>query len=318
MKRLSAFAASTILFTLLICDDALAQEVRVTRHVYGKEAPEAQILDAYLLVGEYPSPVLVQINSGGWKSKPPKRAVPGLFDAYHSIGFSVVVVCHRTIDDRVSWPAPADDVARAIQFIRLHAKDWNIDPERISITGRSSGHIAMMVGFGKDRNNPESEDPVIRKSSSVRCVIQQGGPTDLAEHMRKLFRDREFTARRGDYLRGRLQALLRIEAAQVETEEFYRRLHQISPITLVDKNTVPVLMLYTGPEGVTSRDDPRLKWDIHTPISGLVLAEKLKQLGVEHELVINPDLGRGSARSMKAQSDFLKKHNEILQRRNHQ
>ncbi len=170
----------------------------------------------------------------------------------------------------------------------------------------------MMVGFGKDRANRESEDRVCRQSSAVRCVIEQGGPTDLAVQMRALLDGAQAAARRGDYLRGRLQALLGIEPDQVGTEGFYRRLYRISPITLVDKDTVPVLMLYTGPEGVASVDDPRLKWEVHTPISGLTLAEKLKQLGVEHELVIAPNLGRGSSRSMAAQKAFLKKHNDIL------
>ncbi len=293
---------------LVLCNNASAQGIRATRHVYGKAAPEAQVLDAHLLVGDKPSPVLVQIISGGWTSNPPKETVAGQYEVYHKLGFSVVAVCHRTIDGDTSWPVPAEDVARAVQFIRLHADEWNVDPERIAITGRSSGgHIAMMVGFSEDRADPQSEDPVGRQSSAVRCVIEQGGPTDFVPHMRALLGGEQ----RGPYLRGRLQALLGIEADQVGTERFYRRLHQISPISMVDKDTVPVLMLYKGPEGVTSRADARLKWEVHTPISGLILAEKLQQLGVEHELVIAPDLGRGSDRSMAARAAFLKKHNDI-------
>jgi len=303
-----ASMSSAVLSILLACDAALGSNITVTRHVYGSAAPEAQVLDAHLLVGEKPAPALVQIISGGWTSRPPKKTVGGQYDAYHKLGFSVVAVCHRTIDESVSWPAPAEDVARAIQFIRLHAGDWNIDPERIAVAGRSSGgHIAMMVGFGKDLANPDSKDPVCRQSSAVRCVIEQGGPTDFVPHMRALLGG----GHRNAYLSARLQALLGIQADRVGTEEFYRKLQQISPITLVDKHTVPVLMLYTGPEGVTSRDDPRLKWEVHTPISGLILAEKLEQLGVEHELVIAPDLGRGSSRSMEAQAAFLKKHNDV-------
>ncbi len=225
---------------------------------------------------------------------------------------SVVAVCHRTIDDDVSWPAPADDLIRAIQFIRLHAADWNIDPDRISIAGRSSGgHVAMMVAFGEDRADPSSPDPVCRQSSAVRCVIQQGGPTNLSVHIRALLDDEEFVARRGDYIRSRVQALLGITLDDVGAAEFYRRLSEISPINLVNRNTVPVLMLYTGPEGVTSIDDPRLKWNVHTPISGLTLAAKLEQLGVDHEIVIGQNLGRGSARSVKAQKAFLIRHNNI-------
>jgi len=305
MKSVFGFNLCSAIVVLLFTANAPAQEVRATRHVYGKAAPEDQVLDAHLLLGERPSPVLVQIISGGWTSHPPKETVAGQFDVYHKLGYSVVTVCHRTIDTNVSWPVPAEDVSRAIQFIRLHADDWNIDPKRVSITGRSSGgHIAMMVGFGKDQANPASNDPVCRQSSDVRCVIEQGGPTDFVPHMRALLG----RGQRSAYLSARLQALLSIKPDQVGTEEFYLRLKEISPISLVDKNTVPVLMLYTGPEGVSSRNDPRLKWEVHTPISGLILAEKLERLGVEHELVIAPNLGRSSSRSITAQAAFLKKH----------
>ena len=168
----------------------------------------------------------------------------------------------------------------------------------------------MMVGFGMDQANPASDDPVCRQSSAVRCVIEQGGPTDLVPHMRALLGGGQRGGQRNAYLNARLQALLGIQADQVGTEEFYQQLKEISPISLVNKDTVPVLMLYTGPEGVTSRDDPRLKWDVHTPISGLILAEKLRQVGVEYELVISPDLGRDSTRSMTAQAEFLMRYNK--------
>ncbi len=312
MKSLFGFDLCLAIVVLLFHgNNAQAQEVRATRHVYGKAAPGAQVLDAHLVVGDKPSPVLVQIVSGGWTSNPPKKTVAGQYDAYHKLGFSVVAVCHRTIDTNVSWPVPAEDVARAIQFIRLHADDWNIDPERIAITGRSSGgHIAMMVGFGKDQANPASDAPVCRQSSAVRCVIEQGGPTDLVPHMRALLGGGQRGGQRNAYLNARLQALLGIEADQVGTDEFYQQLKEISPISLVNKDTVPVLMLYTGPEGVTSRDDPRLKWDVHTPISGLILAEKLRQVGVEYERVISPHLGRGSTRSIATQAEFLMRYNK--------
>jgi len=315
MKHLCLYIAFTVgtgLSALFISDDALARDVRAARYVYGQEAPEAQILDAHLLVGKTLPPVLVHVVSGGWTSNPPKQTVAGQYDAYHRLGFSVVAVCHRTIDSHVSWPAPADDVARAIQFIRLHARDWNIDPDRISIMGRSSGgHVAMMVAFAEDRVDPTNDDPVCRQSSAVRCVIQQGGPTNFSVQIRSLMNDEEFLARRGGYLIGRVQTVLGIKLEDLGPDEFYRRLSRISPINLVNRETVPVLMLYRGAEGVTSLEDPRLKWDVHTPISGLTLAAKLREFGVDHDIVIGQDLGQGSARSMAAQTAFLKKHNDI-------
>jgi hypothetical protein len=45
--------------------------------------------------------------------------------------------------------APADDVARASQFIRAHAGEWGIDPKRIAVKGRSSGgQVALSVSNG--------------------------------------------------------------------------------------------------------------------------------------------------------------------------
>ncbi|MGE0376225.1 MAG: alpha/beta hydrolase fold domain-containing protein, partial [Planctomycetaceae bacterium] len=257
MRRLAVCSAVIPLFLAAVGE---AAEVRATRHVYGKDAPAAQVLDAHLLNGDKPSPLLVYIVSGGWRSDPPRETAPGPFQPYHDMGLSAVAVCHRTIDAQVAWPAPADDVARAIQFIRLHAEEWNIDPQRIAVTGRSSGgHVAMMVGFGEDRADPASDEPVCRQSSAVRCVIEQGGPADLSVHIQEMLAADHIPADRKDYLRSRLQALLGVSEGDALSDDSLRRLQALSPLGLINRNTVPLLMLYTGPEGITSIDDPRLQ-----------------------------------------------------------
>jgi len=158
---------------------------RVLQEVaYGKDSPDAQVLSALLVQSTQPSPVLLQIISGGWNSSPPQRTPTALIGPYLDAGISVVIVAHRSINDAVHWPAPADDVARAIQFIRAHADEWGIDPKRIAVKGRSSGgHVALMVGFGPDRAKPGSNDPVERQSSRLTCIVAGSAPTDLALQM---------------------------------------------------------------------------------------------------------------------------------------
>ncbi len=52
---------------------------------------------------------------------------------------------------------------RAVRFIRFHAKDYHIDPDRIGITGGSAGgHLSLMQGTAGDTGDKSSKDPSTR------------------------------------------------------------------------------------------------------------------------------------------------------------
>ena len=281
---------------------------RVIENVaYGKETPEAQVLSAFLVNSPPPSPVLVQIISGGWNSSPPRGTNLQPFQAYLNAGISVVMVAHRPVDDAVHWPAPADDVARAIQCIRAHAEEWGIDPKRIALKGRSSGgHVALMVGFGPDRAKPKSDDAIERQSSRPSCILAGSAPTDLAQQMGELLK----TLDRQNYLWERMRSLLGAGREELTIEELTRRLKPLSPIEIVTKDAPPVLLMHPGPADAFWPGDARLKWDVHTPITGLILAKKLDELGVPHELVILPeDQGRrDGGTASERELAFLRRH----------
>ena len=271
-----------------------APKVRVIANVaYGNEAPDAQMLSAFLVESPQPSPVLVQILSGGWSSSPPRDANPEPFRPYLDAGFSVVVVAHRTVDEAVHWPAPADDVARAVQYIRVHAKEWGVDPKRIAIKGRSSGgHVALMVGLGPERAQPAGADPIARESSRPTCILAGSPPTDLVLHMRELLGGPD----RQEYLWGRMCCLLGVGQEDLTLEQLLQRLKPLSPIEYVTKDSPPVFLMSQGPADAFWPGDARLKWEAHTPITCLILANRLKELGVPHEVCILPAEGaRGTA-----------------------
>ena len=63
------------------------------------------------------------------------------------------------------------DARRAVQFVRLHAAEWNIDPDRIALGGGSQGTLpALYVACFGEAANPNSRDPVERVSTKVKGV----------------------------------------------------------------------------------------------------------------------------------------------------
>jgi acetyl esterase len=63
------------------------------------------------------------------------------------------------------------DGARAIQFLRLHAKEWNLDPQAVAAAGGSSGAgISLWIGFQDDLADPTAADPVQRQSSRISAI----------------------------------------------------------------------------------------------------------------------------------------------------
>jgi acetyl esterase/lipase len=67
---------------------------------------------------------------------------------------------------------PLSDSARCLQFIRYHAVQLNIDPERIILMGGSAGAgTSLWIGFHDDQADPANEDPVLRQSTRVTAIV---------------------------------------------------------------------------------------------------------------------------------------------------
>ena len=71
-------------------------------------------------------------------------------------GISVAAITYRFSNQAIA-PAPFQDGARAIQFLRSKAKEWNIDPKRIAATGRLRRCRDLAVA-GLPRRHGRSEE----------------------------------------------------------------------------------------------------------------------------------------------------------------
>jgi acetyl esterase/lipase len=171
--------AASVLFACAY--GALAGDIRILRDVtYRKTGSTELQLDAYLYQSASPAPVLIYVHGGG-SSRGSRSAVPAfLRPALADAGVTFISVGYRLSGEAV-WPAPADDVTRAVQFVRSKAKEWNLDSKRIAGMGLSAGaHLTLWVGLHDDRANRNSKDPVDRESSRLCAVVNYYGPTDFS------------------------------------------------------------------------------------------------------------------------------------------
>jgi acetyl esterase/lipase len=129
---------------------------------------------------------VILVSSGGWRSEKSnltKEVENRRKDHWGmgllSNGFTVFVVRHGS-GTRFQVPEMVEDIRRSVRFIRLHAKDYKIDPDHIGITsGSSGGHLALMVGTTGDDGNPDAKDPVERVSCRTQAIVSWFPPTDL-------------------------------------------------------------------------------------------------------------------------------------------
>jgi len=126
------------------------------------------VLDFWQAKSKKPAPVVVFIHGGGFKAgdKSQARKDP-MLKRFLDAGISFAAINYRFRDQ-----APIQDIlhdaARAIQFIRYKAGDWNVDKKRIAAYGGSAGAgTSLWLAAHDDLADPNSSDPVLRESSRL-------------------------------------------------------------------------------------------------------------------------------------------------------
>ena len=151
----------------------------VSRIHYGPAG--RQILSLYQAKTEGPAPVLVYIHGGGWLGgngvkECEQGAKDGMIERMNRNGITVAAINYRL----TPLPDPVYDAARAIQFLRYHAKEYNLDKERFLATGFSAGATtSLWLAVHDDLADPKSEDPVARESTRLLGAFAMGAQTTI-------------------------------------------------------------------------------------------------------------------------------------------
>lgn len=130
--------------------------------------PEKLVADVYRPECGRPAPAVLLVHGGGWRGKGSRWMMNGIAAKLVRRGYVVMNVTYRWIPT-YQYPAPAEDLRQALKWLRTHAGEYGIDPQRIAAFGYSAGgYLATLVAL---QGGPENE--------RVRAVVAGGSPFDL-------------------------------------------------------------------------------------------------------------------------------------------
>ena len=149
--------------------------------IYGRKFGTALTMDVFTPKKNANGAAVIWVVSGGWFSSHENIPV-NLIKEFVGRGYTVFAVVHGS-QPRFTIPDILHDMNRAVRFIRAHAGDWKIDPDRIGISGGSAGgHLSLMQATAGDLGNPRARDPIERVSSRVQVVACFYPPTDFLNY----------------------------------------------------------------------------------------------------------------------------------------
>ncbi|MCD8031344.1 MAG: pectinesterase family protein [Bacteroides sp.] len=135
-------------------------------------------MNIYRPEGDEPLPALLMVHGGGWNSGDLTLQVP-MAREIASRGYVTVPVEYRLIPEAL-YPAAVYDLKDAIRYLRAHASEYGIDPDRIAISGCSAGgQLANLIGATNDREDYEQIRSCFGVSSRVQAVINMDGVSDF-------------------------------------------------------------------------------------------------------------------------------------------
>ena len=252
--------------------------------IYGRKSGLAMTMDVFTPKKGLNGAAVVLVVSGGYFSTHDAIS-PSLFRALLNHGYTVFAVVHGS-QPQFTVPEIVGDVNRAIRFIRYHAADYAIDPNRIGATGASAGgHLSLMLGAAARAPKPDASDPVDRLPSQVNAVACFFPPTDFLNYGgpgRELIHVKDFDPLfRPAFEFREIDRATNLWVNVADDAKLRAISREISPIHFVTADDAPTL-IYHG------------EADKLVPVQqSEAMVARLKEVGVDAKLVVKPKAGHG-------------------------
>lgn len=187
-----------------------------------------------------PMPVIVWLCGGGWTEVDHNVWIPEL-TYFAKKGYLVASVSY-SLSPTWTFPEPVMEVKQAIRYLRAHAEELNLDPNRIAVMGESAGaHIAALVGATNGRKEFERGE-YLEESSEVQSVVLYYPPIDMADFEGRGELD-SYDERPQFLLRGELEPQSLFQG-RIHVRKDTEASAQIDPRTYLTPNTPPHLLLH--------------------------------------------------------------------------
>lgn len=226
---------------------------------YAQAGGESLKLDAFVPEGKGKFPAVIFVHGGGWSAGNRTGGNDPLFAPVAARGIAWFTISYR-LAPRHNYPAPIEDVHAAIRWVKAHAAEFNIDPNRIALVGESAGGqiVAQAAVLAKEPERVAAVVPFYAPIDFIADMERRGG---LSTSMRGLFGRKDSQA----------------------DEATLQLLREASPINHIRPGLPPFLLVHgTGDMSVLYSWSPMFQ-------------AKLKAAGVPCDLITIPDGRHGMA-----------------------
>jgi acetyl esterase/lipase len=204
--------------------------------VYGEVHGTGLLMDVFRPKGKANGLGIIDVVSGAYSSDRRKirdHILAQVYSIFCSHGYTVFAIRPGS-RSRYTVPEMEANVKTGIRYVKQHATEYQIDPERLGLTGASAGgHLATLAAVVPEEGNPDASAPQLRYSTKVKAAAVFFPPTDFLD----------WDGKPADFKT--LGDLLFLGGAQGHSEqEIKDQAAQISPARRVKGTPIPFLLIH--------------------------------------------------------------------------
>jgi predicted esterase len=204
--------------------------------VYGEVHGTGLLMDVFTPKTKTNGLGIIDVVSGAYSSDRGKirdHTMAGLYNIFCSRGYTVFAIRPGSRSRYTGLDMDAN-VKTGIRYVKHHAQEYGIDPERLGLTGASAGgHLATLAAVTPQQANPEARNPLLRYDTRIRAAGVFFPPTDFLD----------WNGKPADFqLLGDLLFLGGVKGHS--EEEIARRARELSPAHLVKGPVIPFLLIH--------------------------------------------------------------------------
>lgn len=262
--------------------------LRPTTFEYAVHEGRSLQLDLYLPSSGETCPLIIYFHAGAWRAGSRKDVERGVL-AQVKRGYAVASVSY-SLSDKAKWPAQLHEAKAAVRWLRAHAGEHGLDPDRFIAWGLSAGgHMAAMLGVSEGVAELEGELGSNEESSRVQAVVSWCGPSDFLQMGRgKIINHDSPKSPESRLIGGPIQDLP-------------ERVRLANPIAYVHSNVPPCYLAHGDADLLVPYQQSE------------ILHDALREAGVSVELEIQKGYGHGdprfnTGRRIKGVQSFLERY----------
>jgi acetyl esterase len=227
---------------------------------YGQAGGVSLRLDARVPDGTGPFPAAIIVHGGAWVAGDRRMSVMPLFQPLSDARIATFSICYRLagpgpegfkmskdVAQLLSLGTAIDDVRQAVTYVKLHAAECRVDPDRVALIGESAGaQLASMAAL-----RPGTQ-------GAVRGVVAFYGPSDLVKFVQTSV-----------WIPENIRRSLKGSAME---KLLFAGLRELSPVTWANPDAPPFLLIHGTADTLVPFDQSR------------ELCDKLREAGVRCDL----------------------------------